>query len=91
MMRKYLSPSTAPSPEILTRKEYKVLQLIVTGKRSSDIAIDMSISKRTVEVFRAHISKKLMLRTPAELVIYSIRYGIIDADGKPTSRLWASF
>lgn len=84
----YLTPSTAPPPEILTKKEYKVLQLIVTGKRNKEIAKELELSVRTVETFRAHIILKLRLRTPTELVIYAIRFGIIDKDGQPTKQLW---
>lgn len=91
MEDKYLSPSTAPSPDILTRKEFKVLQRIACGLRNKEIAQEFNVSPRTVETQRAHILKKLKLRGIADLVIYSLKYEIIDHTGSPAKRIWASF
>lgn len=90
-MNKYLTPATAPGPEVLTRKEYKVLQHLVTGKRNKDIAEELNVSKRTIETFRAHILKKLQLGTVPDLVFYAIRHRIIDSEGNLTSQIWASY
>jgi DNA-binding NarL/FixJ family response regulator len=84
MTSKYLTPSTAPAPDILTRKEFKVLQLIASGLKSKEIAKEFGVSPRTVETQRAHILKKLKLRGIADLVIYSIKYELIDKEGNPT-------
>ncbi len=52
----------------LTSREKQVMQMMVTGKASKVIAIDLSISERTVEFHRANIMKKLQARTLAELI-----------------------
>lgn len=91
MDSKYLVPSKAPSPDILTKKEFKVLQLIASGLKSKEIAKEFGVSPRTVETQRAHILSKLKLRGIADLVIYSLRYEIIDQEGLPTKKIWASY
>ncbi len=52
----------------LTSREKEVMHMMVTGKASKVIAIDLSISERTVEFHRANIMKKLQARTLAELI-----------------------
>ena len=91
MNGKYLSPTNASSPDTLTRKEFKVLQLIASGLKTKEIAEEFKVSPRTVETQRAHILKKLKLRGIANLVIYALKYEIIDKSGKPTNKIWASY
>lgn len=86
-----LTPDTAPSPEILTRREFKILQMISLGVRNADIAENLEISERTVECHRMRMMKKIKLYTVPDLVFYCIKYGIIDPTGKPTNKFWASY
>lgn len=52
----------------LTPREREVMQLIVTGHANKQIACQLSISQKTVEVHRAHVMKKLRAQSVAELV-----------------------
>jgi FixJ family two-component response regulator len=53
---------------LLTPREQEVMELVVAGKANKVIAIDLSISERTVELHRARIMKKMQARSLAELV-----------------------
>ena len=53
---------------LLTPREQEVMALVVAGKANKVIAIDWSISERTVELHRARIMKKMQARSLAELV-----------------------
>ncbi len=53
---------------LLTPREQEVMALVVAGKANKVIAIDLSISERTVELHRARIMKKMQTRSLAELV-----------------------
>lgn len=59
--------------ENLTGREAEVLELVVTGKHNREIAADLGISPRTVEVHKARIMHKLNVRTVAELVRLSLQ------------------
>jgi len=61
----------------LSQREVEVLRLIALGHTSVEIARKLHLSPRTIETHRAHIHKKLGLRTRAELVRYSLRRGLI--------------
>lgn len=62
----------------LTRREKEVLVLIVSGKRSAEIARTLDIATATVEVHRRNIRRKLEIFTVAELTRYAIREGLLD-------------
>ncbi len=53
---------------LLTPREQEVMELVVAGKANKVIAIDLSISERTVELHRGRIMKKMQARSLAELM-----------------------
>ena len=69
--------------ETLTPREREVLQLAAEGNTSSEIARRLFTSPRTVEVHRAHLMRKLGLRTAADLIRYAINRGILPVDPNP--------
>jgi two-component system, NarL family, response regulator NreC len=64
--------------DLLTGREREVLQLLAEGKANKEVATALNISPYTVETHRSHILQKLNLHTPAELVLYAVRKGIIS-------------
>lgn len=54
--------------EVLTKQEKKIIFFLEKGESSQDIANSLNISRRTVEVHRYHILKKLNLKNTAALV-----------------------
>jgi len=88
--RKYVTPEiaqmlveslTSPSPEqahdSLSDRELQTLTMIASGKRLSDIAAELSLSPKTVSVYRARVLQKLGLANNAELTVYAIRSGLV--------------
>ena len=69
------------SYESLSPREREVLQLAAEGRTNVQIAARLFIGTRTVETHRAHLIKKLGLRTQVDLVRYAIQHGIIPAAG----------
>jgi DNA-binding NarL/FixJ family response regulator len=61
--------------EHLTTREREVLKLIAEGLSNKDIADRLFVSVRTVEHHRAHIMRKLNIKSTASLVKYAIRKG----------------
>ncbi|XZG70880.1 response regulator transcription factor [Chitinibacteraceae bacterium HSL-7] len=51
----------------LTPRETEVMKLILTGRLNKQIADDLSISMKTVEVHRARILEKMRVKTAMEL------------------------
>ncbi len=63
--------------EILTRREREVLIYFAKGNSSSEVAQHLNISKRTAEVHKANIYRKLAIKNTAELMRYAIKNNLI--------------
>jgi DNA-binding NarL/FixJ family response regulator len=60
--------------ELLSSREREVVQLIVAGSTSSDIAIHLSISRKTVDTYRGRIMVKLGVANRAALIRFALEY-----------------
>jgi two-component system, NarL family, response regulator NreC len=67
-----------PEPDRLSRREREIFDLILEGRSSRDIASTLTISLKTVETHRAHINKKLGVRSPAELIRVAALQGLVS-------------
>lgn len=56
----------------LSQRELEILEKIGQGKTTKEIAFQLSLSPRTVDIHRANIKKKLDLRSGAEMVAFAI-------------------
>ncbi len=70
----------AAEPRPLSPREIEVATLLALGHTNLEIAERLSISVRTAETHRAHVMRKLGLRSRAELVRYALAHGLLDAD-----------
>ncbi len=66
--------------ETLTNREREVLQLVVEGNSSTEIAERLTISARTVETHRSNLMRKLSLGNQTELIRFAIRKGILPLE-----------
>ena len=68
-------PTAAGSPiELLTDREFEVLQLIGKGCETREIARELHVSTKTVDVHRANLKTKLKARNMTELIRYAVRW-----------------
>ena len=66
--------------ERLTLREKEVLQLIAEGKSNKEIAVLLNISVNTVAVHRARIMDTLGFHRTAELVLFAVKKGLVQAE-----------
>lgn len=66
--------------DMLTNRERQVLNLVVQGLSSNDVAVQLSISPRTVEIHRANLMHKLNLHSQSELIRFAIKRGILPLE-----------
>jgi DNA-binding NarL/FixJ family response regulator len=67
-----------PVPEPLTPRELEVVKLIAEAWTSDAIALELGISRRTVDRHRENIMAKLGMRDRVELTRYAIRRGLVE-------------
>ena len=65
--------------QALSTREREVLQLLAEGKAMKEVAAVLNISTKTVEFHKYNITRKLELRTTAELTRYAIKHGIVSS------------
>jgi DNA-binding NarL/FixJ family response regulator len=74
-------PRGSSSPiEKLTDREFEVFQLIGLGKSTRDIASQLHLSPKTVDVHRANIKEKLGLLDATALIRHAVRW--VETQGK---------
>ena len=61
----------------LTAREREVLNLVVAGKQNKEIASELGVSPKTVEVHRAHVMSKMCVDSLAELIRITLLAGEI--------------
>ncbi len=64
--------------DALSEREMQTLMMIAAGKRLSEIAEALSLSPKTVSVYRARVLEKLGVASNAELASYALRHGLIE-------------
>jgi two-component system invasion response regulator UvrY len=70
-------PQDAPH-KILSNREYQTLCLMASGKSLSEMADIMSLSAKTVSVYRSRMLEKMQLKNNAEAVRYAINNHLIE-------------
>jgi len=64
--------------QTLSNREYQTLCLLASGKKLSEMAEIMSLSTKTVSVYRARLLDKMKLKTNAEAIQYAISNHLLD-------------
>ena len=89
--RRYVSPALAeklaervstdwgrPLHESLSDREFQILGLLASGKRSKEIAAELCLSEKTISTYRTQILAKMGLKTSADLIRYALKAGLCD-------------
>ena len=86
--KRYLSPALAESVpnsasgyarspvDSLSMRERQVLQLVVEGRTSSEIAREIHLSPKSVETYRSRLMLKLGVRDLPSLVKFALEHGL---------------
>jgi DNA-binding NarL/FixJ family response regulator len=63
--------------EVLSDREFQVLQMLAAGKSINEIADTCSLSAKTISTHKMRLMQKLGLVNNAEVIRYAIRHGLI--------------
>jgi DNA-binding NarL/FixJ family response regulator len=75
--QRLLQPSEPSVDDELTHRQVEILKLIAQGRASKEIAYELGLSPKTVDVHRARIMERLQLNDIASLTRYAVRKGLI--------------
>ena len=86
---RYISPALAeelafnldreegPLYHSLSNREFQVMVMIASGKKTRDIASMLNLSVKTISTYRTRILEKTKMRSNSELIHYAIRNGLV--------------
>ena len=77
--RRLLQPAEATIEEELTGRQIEILRLLAQGLAAKEIAYQLGLSSKTVDVHRTRIMERLNLRDLPSLTRYAIRKNLIQA------------
>ena len=77
--QRLLQPSEPTVDDELTTRQVEILTLIAQGKSAKEIAYELGLSPKTVDVHRARIMERLRLNDIASLTRYAVRKGLVKA------------
>ena len=72
------SVGDAPPHEILSNREYQVLQRLAAGESINDIARTFSLSAKTVSTHKVRLMRKLGLDNNIDLARYAIKHSMVQ-------------
>lgn len=70
--------SEKPLHEMLSNREYETLLMIASGLSVSEIADKLSLSVKTISMYRTRILEKMHFKHNAELTHYAIKNNLVD-------------
>jgi two-component system invasion response regulator UvrY len=73
-----LEKSQSPLHETLSDREFQVMCMIASGKKTSEIAKELSLSVSTVNTYRTRILEKMKMETNVDLTRYAIENHLIE-------------
>jgi FixJ family two-component response regulator len=73
--------------DLLTPREFEVMQLIITGMLNKQIAGELGIAEKTVKVHRSRVMQKLHIVSVAQLVRLVQKAGLADSATSKTKVL----
>jgi len=90
--RKYVTPAVAeelannlslgeegqPDHRLLSNREYQTMCLIASGKTLTEIGEQLSLSIKTISVYRSRILEKMQLKSNAEITHYAIKNQLVE-------------
>ena len=70
--------SEKPLHECLSDREFQTLTLIATGFSVSEIAVKLSLSVKTISMYRSRLLDKMQMRHNTELINYAVKNNLVD-------------
>jgi len=63
---------------LLSDREFQIFRMIVSGMPIGGIAVDLSLSVKTVSTHKTRILQKMKMTSSAELIHYAIRHQLVE-------------
>jgi len=86
LIEEFHSDTTKLPHEHLSKREFQVFCLIVSGKKNKEIAQELSVTMATISTHRANILEKMGLKNSSELLYYAFKNGFLQKSPFPDTK-----
>lgn len=69
-----------PPHDVLSDREYQILQMLATGRKINEIAGTCEVSAKTISSHKLRLMRKLGLENNAEIIRYAVRHGLVTSE-----------
>ena len=82
----FMQPANDDPLSALSPRERQIIIMVVNGRSSAQIGVELHLSPKTVATYRSRLMAKLRVNDVAGLVRLAVRHGLIDGEEPGTSR-----
>lgn len=82
----FMQPANDDPLGALSPRERQIIIMVVNGRSSAQIGVELHLSPKTVATYRSRLMAKLRVNDVAGLVRLAVRHGLIDAEEPGISR-----
>ena len=69
-------PSQSPL-DLLSDREFQVMRLIASGRTVTEIALDLSLSAKTISTYRARVLEKMNMKNNTDITRYALTHNLL--------------
>ncbi len=73
-----ITPPASGLHEQLSARELQVFLKLAQGKSAGEVALELSLSAKTVSTYRARLMTKLQARSNSDLTYYALKHRLLD-------------
>ena len=82
----FMQPTNDDPLSTLSPRERQIIIMVVNGRSSAQIGLELHLSPKTVATYRSRLMAKLRVSDVAGLVRLAVRHGLIDSEEPGSSR-----
>ena len=82
----FMQPTNDDPLSTLSPRERQIIIMVVNGRSSAQIGLELHLSPKTVATYRSRLMAKLRVSDVAGLVRLAVRHGLIDGEEPGSSR-----
>ena len=82
----FMQPANDDPLSALSPRERQIIIMVVNGRSSAQIGVELHLSPKTVATYRSRLMAKLRVNDVAGLVRLAVRHGLIDGEEPGISR-----
>lgn len=79
-IKKRIDSDSADPMSLLSSRERQTLQLVAEGKTSTEIAVILDVSPKSVDTYRSRLMQKLGIDNLPALIKFAIKHHLVDLD-----------